>query len=139
MSNIPSVLGFTGVLLFFLGLATGFAIPRVKAPRIGLSAHLAATQSGVALIAFAFLWPKLSFWGGWSAPLAHATWVSLYVVWIGLVLGAIWGTGRSLPIAGAGHTAKRWQELTAISFIGAGSLASFVATALVLIQWNWVG
>ncbi len=139
MTNLPATLAFTGVLLFLLGLATGFAIPAMRAPRLGLSAHLASTQSGIALIAFAFLWPKLSFWHGWSAPLAHTIWVSFYVLWIGLVLAGAWGTGRSLPIAGAGYTAQPWQERTAITLIGVASLAVFAAIALVLIQWNWTG
>ena len=138
MKDPAAILAFTGVLLFLLGLVTGFVIPRFRSPRLGLSAHLVATQSGVALIAFAFLWPHLAFWNGWAMPLVHAIWISLYVTWIGYVLAAAWGTGRSLPIAGAGHSAKRWQELTAIVPIGAGALGSLAAIVLVLIQWNWI-
>jgi hydroxylaminobenzene mutase len=133
-----STLAFSGVLLFFLGLVTGFAIPRMRSARLGLSAHLVATQSGVALIAFAFLWPHLRFWAGWAAPLAHALWISLYVTWIGYVLAAAWGTGRSLPIAGAGTSAEPWQERMAFVPIAIGAFATFAVIALVLVQWNWV-
>jgi len=136
MSN---VLCFTGVLLFVLGLVTGFAIPAFRSPRIGLSAHLTGVQCGTALIAFGFLWPKLAFWPGWSAALAHVAWISFYVLWVGLVLGAVWGTGRTLPIAGAGFEAPKWQENAAKAFVAAGSLGCLFALAAVLVQWRWIG
>lgn len=136
-NKISSILCFAGVLLFALGLATGFGIGAARAPRIGLSAHLAATQCGVALVAFGFLWPNLTFWRGWSVPLAHVIWVSFYLVWIGLALGALWGTGRVLPLAGAGHTAELWQERAAIAPIALGSLGSLAAIILLLLQWRW--
>ncbi|MBS0471171.1 MAG: hydroxylaminobenzene mutase [Proteobacteria bacterium] len=132
------LLSFTGVLLFLLGLLTGFVIPKAKAPRIGLSAHLAATQSGVALIAFAFLWPKIGLPAGWERLVAQTLWLSLYTIWFGLVLAALWGTGRVLPIAGAGHQAILWKERTAISLIGIGSIACLLAVIAVLVLWNWV-
>ena len=137
MMRLTSVLCFTGLLLFLLGLLTGFAIPAMKAPRIGLSAHVAATQMGVALIAFGFLWDRLTFWNGWSAPLAHVLWISFYVIWIGIVLGAYWGTGKALPIAGAGHAAAKWQEQAALAPLILGSVASLGVIVLMLIQWKW--
>jgi (hydroxyamino)benzene mutase len=139
MTRISSVLCYTGLLLFLLGLVTGFAIPALKAPRIGLSAHLAATQMGVALIAFGLLWERLTFWNGWSAPLAHVLWISFYATWIGIVLGAYWGTGKALPIAGAGHVAAKWQEQAALAPLILGSVASFGAIAMLLVQWKWKG
>ena len=137
MMGMTSVLCFTGVLLFLLGLVTGFAIPALKAPRIGLSAHLAATQMGVALIAFGFLWERLTFWNGWSAPLAHSLWISFYVVWAAILLGGFWGTGKSLPIAGAGHVATKLQERITLLPLVLGSVATFVVIVLILIQWRW--
>ncbi|MGH6873076.1 MAG: hydrogenase [Rhizomicrobium sp.] len=135
---MTEILCFIGVLLFLLGLLTGFVIPALKAPRIGLSAHLAATQSGVALIAFGFLWPHLGFWAGWSVPLAHVLWASLYVVWAGILLGGAWGTGKSLPIAGAGHTAAKWQERAAFLPIALGSFGTLGVVIAILVQWRWV-
>ena len=136
-NKISSLLCFVGVLLFALGLATGFGIGLARAPRIGLSAHLAATQCGVALIAFGFLWPHLTLWKGWSAPLANTIWVSFYLIWIGLCLGAIWGTGGALPLAGAGHAAALWQERTAIAPVAIGSFGSLGAITMLLVQWRW--
>lgn len=137
MARMTSLLCFAGVLLFLLGLLTGFAIPALKVPRIGLSAHLAATQMGVALIAFGFLWERLTFWNGWSAPLAHVLWISFYIVWAAILLGGIWGTGRALPIAGAGHVAAKWQEQLTLLPLALGSFASFGVIVMLLIQWRW--
>ncbi|MGN6517286.1 MAG: hydrogenase, partial [Rhizomicrobium sp.] len=137
MARMTSLLCFTGVLLFLLGLLTGFAIPALKAPRIGLSAHLAATQMGVALIAFGFLWERLTFWNGWSAPLAHVLWISFYIVWAAILLGGIWGTGRALPIAGAGHVAAKWQEQITLLPLALGSFGGLGVIVMLLIQWKW--
>jgi hydroxylaminobenzene mutase len=135
--KISSLLCFVGVLLFALGLVSGFGISLARAPRIGLSAHLAATQCGVALIAFGVLWPHLTLWKGWSAPLANLIWISFYLIWFGLCLGAFWGTGRSLPLAGAGHAAALWQERAAIAPIAIGSFGSLGAVTMLLVQWRW--
>ena len=137
MARMTSLLCFTGVLLFLLGLLTGFAIPALKVPRIGLSAHLAATQMGIALIAFGFLWERLTFWNGWSAPLAHVLWISFYIVWAAILLGGIWGTGRALPIAGAGHVAAKWQEQITLLPLALGSFGGLGVVVMMLIQWKW--
>jgi len=137
MARMTSVLCFSGVLLFLLGLVTGFAIPALKSPRIGLSAHLAATQMGVALIAFGFLWERLTFWNGWSAPLAHVLWISFYIVWLAILMGAFWGTGKAMPIAGAGHVAAKWQERVTLVPLALGSFGGFGVVLMMLIQWKW--
>lgn len=55
MAHPSTTLCFAGLLLFMLGLLNGFAIPRLQSPRLGLSAHLAAVQSGTFLIAIGLL------------------------------------------------------------------------------------
>ncbi|MGN6147394.1 MAG: hydrogenase [Rhizomicrobium sp.] len=134
---MTSLLCFTGVLLFLLGLRTGVANPALQSPRIGLSAHLAATQMGIALIAFGFLWERLTFWNGWSAPLAHILWISFYVTWAAILLGGIWGTGKALPIAGAGHVAVKWQEQITLLPLALGSFGGLGVIVMLLIQWKW--
>jgi hydroxylaminobenzene mutase len=135
-TSIASVLCFSGVLLFFLGLLTGFMIPAARSPRIGLSAHLTGVQSGTFLIAAGLLWPKLDL-GSWSAAVGHALWLSLYAIWLSLLLGAAFGAGRGLPIAGQGiTTTKRKQAIVSVLLIG-GSLVSAVAVAAMLIGWSW--
>lgn len=135
-TSIESTLCFSGVLLFFLGLLTGFAIPAARSPRIGLSAHLTGTQSGTFLVAAGLLWPKLEL-GSWSAPVGLALWLSLYAIWLSLVLAALFGAGRGLPIAGQGiTTTKGRQAIVSVLLIG-GSLVSALAVAAMLIGWAW--
>lgn len=130
--EISATLIFAGVLLFFLGLLTGFAIPAARSPRIGLSAHLAGVQSGTFLMAAGLLWPRLGALGGWNAPVGHALWASLYALWLSLLLGAVFGAGRGLPIAGQGITTSRGkQAIVSILLIG-GSLVSAAAVAAML-------
>ena len=135
-TSIESTLCFSGVVLFFLGLLTGFAIPAARSPRIGLSAHLAGVQSGTFLIAVGLLWPKLDL-GSWSAPVGHALWLSLYAIWLSLVLAAVFGAGQGLPIAGQGiTTTKGRQAIVSVLLIG-GSLLSALAVAAMLVGWAW--
>ena len=66
METLYSTLCFMGALLFMLGLLTGAGIPNFRSPRIGLSAHLAAIESGLGLIAFGLLLPHLAISAGWA-------------------------------------------------------------------------
>src|SRR5580658_4773564 len=116
-----------GALLFMLGLLTGAGIPSFRSPRIGLSAHLTAIESGLALVAFGLLIPHLAIAAAWVAAVGLALWISLYVLWAGLVFSAAYGTGRVFPIAGGDMAAKLWQENTARILISIGSLGSVVA------------
>jgi len=138
MQSLSSTLCFAGVLLFVLGLATGFAIPKLRSSRIGLSAHLTGVQSGTFLIAMGLLWPKLALWPSLSNLIGHAIWISLYAVFISLVLAAAFGAGRDLPIAGGGISTTRGKQIAVTALMAAGSLAILVATAAVLIGWQWV-
>jgi hydroxylaminobenzene mutase len=139
MESLSSTLCFLGALLFLLGLLTGFGIPAFRSPRIGLSAHLAAIESGLALIAFGLLLPHLGISAGAARAIGDALWISLYVLWLGLLFAALYGTGRALPIAGAGLAAKAWQENTARVVIALGSLGSAGAVVALLVQWRWNG
>jgi (hydroxyamino)benzene mutase len=132
-----ATLCFMGVLLFMLGLFTGFGIPAFRSPRIGLSAHLDAIESGLALIAFGLLVPHLAIAPGWAAALGHALWISLYLLWSGLLVAALFGTGRVLPIAGGELAAKVWQETTARILMTLGSVGSAAAVLALLIKWRW--
>lgn len=49
-----------GLWLFLAGLLIGAAIPKFTSPRLALSAHLTAVQSGTALLAIGWFWPQLT-------------------------------------------------------------------------------
>ena len=135
-SSMDSLLCFVGVLLFLLGLLTGFAIPAARSPRLGLSAHLTGVQSGTFLIAMGLLWPHLDL-GGWSDVIAHALWLSLYALWISLVLAAVFGAGHGLPIAGQGITTTRGRQVVVSTLLIGGSIVSAVAVAAILVTWSF--
>ena len=100
-----------GLVLFFLGLLTGFLIPSLKNPRMGLSAHMEGLLNGMFLILLGgVVWDLLRL----SDRVATAAyWMFLYAAyasWIFCLLAAVFGASEMLPIAGAGYSAQPWQE-----------------------------
>ena len=139
MIAITNLLCFAGVLLFLFGLLTGFAIPRCRSPRLGLSAHLTGVQSGTFLLALGLLWPRLTIAPMWSTVLANGTWVSLYLVWLSLLLAAIFGAGRGLPIAGGGITTTAARQTIVTGLLAVGSLGVTATIVALLVTWRWQG
>jgi hydroxylaminobenzene mutase len=137
MSNLPATLCFTGMLLFMLGLLNGLAIPRLRSPRLGLSAHLTGVQSGTFLIACGLLWPRLQLAEPWNALLGHALWISLYAVWLALLLAGVFGAGHGLAIAGQGMTTTAGRQRLVTVLLAAGSLGCLLAVGGVLVAWRW--
>jgi (hydroxyamino)benzene mutase len=134
-----NLLAFAGVLLFLLGLLTGFLLPALRSPRIGLSAHLTAVQSGLALVAFGLVGARLELSPTAARVIAHALWISLYLLWLGILFAGAVGASRALPMAGAGVRAKPWQETTAFALIALPSLGVLLAVAALLWDWSWRG
>jgi hydroxylaminobenzene mutase len=139
MPAAANILCFAGVLLFLVGLLTGLGIPRYRSPRLGLSAHLTGVQSGTFLLALGLLWPRLSMSPVWSTILANGTWASLYLVWFSLLLAAVFGAGRGLPIAGQGMTTTPPRQTAVTGLLATGSLGILLSTAALLLTWGWQG
>jgi len=122
-----------GTILFLLGLLNGVAVPFFINTRMGLSAHLAGVQNAIVLWILGFLcsYVKLS-----QKMLACFYWLSLYGlygIWAALLLAAIWGTSRAMPIAGAGFSGSAWQEAAVQVLISSGSTALIIATIIMLV------
>ncbi|MGD9487193.1 MAG: hydrogenase [Calditrichaceae bacterium] len=100
-----------GILLFLLGLLTGFVIPAMQNPRMGLSSHLEAVMNGMFLVLLGIIWPKLRLSDRllkWSFFLAL---FGTYTNWITTLLAGIWGAGADMmPIAAGGFYGVAWQE-----------------------------
>lgn len=113
---------FWGATLFLIGLIQGALIPFFLNPRMALSAHLAAVQSGMALMIFGVIW-ELIYLNKRSLKIAYYSSVlSMYLIWFSIVLSAIFGASEALPIAGKGYAASYLIE-TLISitiYVGAG-------------------
>jgi hydroxylaminobenzene mutase len=56
-----------------------------------------------------------------------------YLIAISCVCGAIFGTSRATPIAGAGFVGERWQEILVSVGLGIGSIASLIAVYALLL------
>lgn len=109
-----------GAALFLLGLLQGAAVPLFVNPRMALSAHLTAVQSGMAVMIVGAVWSAVSLG---SAVAKAARWtivLGMYGLWLGLTLSAATGSSETLPIAGAGYRAAPNME-TVVSVIVLGS------------------
>jgi hydroxylaminobenzene mutase len=121
-----------GVLLFLLGLFTGFAIPALANPRMGLTSHLEALMNGMFLVLLGLVWPRLALSPRW---LAATFWIALYGTfanWAGTLLAAVWGTGRSTPIAAPGRSGTAMQEGVVDFLLISLSVAMVVVSCVVL-------
>jgi hydroxylaminobenzene mutase len=122
-----------GALLFLLTCLEGLLIPYFPVPVLGRSVHTLAGLSGVVLIAFGLVWPRLRLS---RAAAAAAFWTFLYSTFATiavLVLAAIWRAGATvIPLAAQGARGTNGQEtfLTAIAYT-AGATA-IIAFSLIL-------
>jgi hydroxylaminobenzene mutase len=126
------ILCLAGMALFLLALLNGFAIPVLKSPRLGLSAHLAGVQSGTFLIVVGLLWGHVAIWPSWSMPLAYGIAGALAALWLALLLAGVFGAGHGLPIAGQGVTTTPLRQRAVTLLLAAGSLGALVSVAALL-------
>ena len=124
-----------GVFLLLLGLLTGFAIPAMANPRMGLSSHLEGTLNGMLLIIFGLVWPKLNLTG---KPLKWGFGLALYgtfINWFTTLLAAVWGAGSEMmPLAGGGNQGTDWQEI--IIKFGLISLSLAIVSVCGILLWG---
>jgi (hydroxyamino)benzene mutase len=110
-----------GMVLFLLGLLTGFVEQNFSNPRMGLAAHLEGVMNGTFLLALGAVWtevrlsPRLKGAAYWSA--LYGT----YANWAVTTLAAVFGTGAMSPITAAGRSGQPWQEgLVTVAFMSVG-------------------
>ena len=111
-----------GAILFLLGLIEGALVQSFLNPRMALSAHLTAVQSGMALMIFGLVWRWVALPSLWSAMARWSVAAGIYALWFGLTLSAATGAGDSLPIAGAGYDAGPLAQ-TMVSVLVLGGIA----------------
>jgi len=123
---------FAGALLFTIGLFGGALIPVFKNRRMALSAHLAAVQSGTAVIVFGLIWslvelsPSLSAFAKWALIAGN------YLIWMGMIIAAITGASKALPMAGKGFTGSRASEQVVTLLEVTGVLLSLASGLLII-------
>ncbi|BBZ37658.1 hydrogenase [Mycobacterium conspicuum] len=100
-----------GLVLFLLGLLTGFAVPALKNPRMALSSHLEAVLNGMFLVLLGLLWPHVDLPHAWAVTAVALIVYSGYANWVAALLAAAWGAGRKFaPIATGDHEASAVKE-----------------------------
>jgi (hydroxyamino)benzene mutase len=108
---MQTVLFELGLVLFLLGLLTGFPIPMLKNPRMALSSHLEAVLNGMFLVLVGLLWPRIHLPDALEVSAVVLIAYSAYANWVTALLAAAWGAGRKLaPIAAADHEASAVKE-----------------------------
>ena len=115
-TDIKSTLGnkliWYGVLLLLLGLLTGFAIPALSNPRMGLSSHLEGTLNGMLLILFGLMWPKLNQSDKMLKWIFGLALYGTFTNWFTTLLAAAWGAGSEMmPLAGGEGYGTEIQEI----------------------------
>ena len=123
-----------GFFLFGLGLLTGFMIPALHNPRMGLSAHLEGVMNGIFLVVLGLAWHRFVLPARARFALFGLALYGTYVNWATTVLAALFGTSRHTPIAGAGFAGWPWQE--ALVDFGLFSLSVAVVAACALALWG---
>jgi (hydroxyamino)benzene mutase len=124
----------SGFVVFLLSLLVGLAIPFLLNPRMALAAHVTGLMLALLLIALSVVWDALGLSPGRAKLVRGLYLYGAYASLTAGVLGAIWGTRRVTPIAGAGFHASAAKELVVqVLFVSLG-LALLAATALVVLS-----
>jgi len=124
---------FWGAVLFLAGLLQGALIPHFMNPKMALSAHLAAVQSGMALMVFGLIWGALVLEKKWLDVILYSSIASMYLIWFSITLSAVLGASQALPMAGEGFSSSPINEMVieVIVYIGAG--LGIVASLLIVL------
>ena len=122
-----------GVLLFLIGLLTGFAVPALTNPRLGLSAHMEALLNGMVLVLIGgIVWKNLKL-SDRTARLVF--WLFIYAAyanWFFCLLAAVFGANKILPIASVGYSVAPWQEIPVKIGLSLGAISITLACIFVL-------
>ncbi|HEX8926157.1 MAG TPA: hydrogenase [Terriglobales bacterium] len=123
---------FHGMVLFVLGLFTGFAEQHFANIRMGLAAHLEGVMNGTFLLALGAAWSGVRL-SQRMEPIAFWTVLyGTYANWVMTTLAAVFGTAALSPITG-GKGGTPWQE----TFINAGFMTVGIAILAASIMLIW--
>lgn len=121
-----------GMGLFLLGLLTGFAIPLLENPRMGLASHLEGVLNGLFLLGLGLLWPRLTLSRGAARATLGLAAYGTVANWAATLLAAFWGAGVTMPLAGGGMQGSGTQEALLAALLLSLSFAMIAVCLLVL-------
>lgn len=123
----------TGLALFLLGLFTGFGVPGMKNPRMGLASHVEAHMNGMFLIVLGLLWPFVELTAPWESLTVGLLVYGAYANWFATLIAALWGAGgRMMCIAAPDHEGSAVKEGIIKFLLISLSIADVLGVALVL-------
>jgi len=121
-----------GVLLFLLGLLTGFLVPSLSNPRMGLASHLEGVMNGLFLMGLGLAWPYLTLTRVLQRVLLYLVLFGTFANWLVTLLAAWWGAGSMMTIASKGLSGTPVQELLIGLLLLSLSAAMILASGLLL-------
>jgi hydroxylaminobenzene mutase len=121
-----------GVLLFLLGLLTGFVIPSLNNPRMGLASHLEGVMNGLFLLGLGLAWPHLALTRVLQRLLFGLVVFGTFANWLATLMAAWWGAGSMMSIAARGSQGTPAQELLIGGLLFSLSAAMILACGLLL-------
>ena len=119
-----------GFVLIALALVSGFFIPSMEVPRLGLSAHTIGVLSGVLLIALGAVWQQFSLSAGQLLAMYWSWLYSSYVNWLGCLIGAVFGAGNTTPVASGGYVGSSVVENVVTTLLVSVGVSALLAVAL---------
>lgn len=130
---MQTLLFVTGLALFLLGLFTGFAVPGMKNPRMGLASHVEAHMNGMFLVLLGLLWPFVQLSATWETVAVALLVYGAYANWFATLIAAVWGAGgRMMQIAASEHIGSAAKEGIIKFLLISLSIADVIGVGLVL-------
>lgn len=121
-----------GVVLFLLGLLTGFVVPLLANPRMGLSSHLEGVMNGMLLVLLGLVWPRLVLSAGALKTAFGLVLYGTFSNWGIVLMSAIWNAGSAMSLAAGAHQGTPFQEGVINFFLYSLSLAMVAVCLFVL-------
>lgn len=123
-----------GLILFVIGLLTGFAVQALKNPRMGLTSHLEGVLNGMFLVLLGLLWPHVHLPHAWGVTAVALIVYSTYANWLATLLAAVWGAGRRYaPIAAGEHETSALKERIFGALLISLSVAIVIGVVIVIV------
>ena len=125
-AQISRKLKMLGMLLFLLGLITGFLMMNIKNPKMGLAAHMEGVMNGTFLIAVGLIWNELKLSGKFKTAAYWTLIYATFINWFVTLLSAYLGTSKMTPISGQGFVGTDLQEsIIRVGYITVGLTMMF--------------
>jgi hydroxylaminobenzene mutase len=125
-----------GLLLFFLALVTGFAVPEMVNPRAGVAGHVEGLMNGMFLVVVGLAWPALRLSERAGRVVSWLLTFGTYANWAATTASGVLGTSKGTPVAGAGFQGSPLAESAVFGVLVLVGL-SMTAACAVLVSRAW--